>query len=390
MTTSTTAVPVADRLPEGYPPADAANQTIQCTISDSFQHWLSQLPGALALTTYQAGKVVLVGWDGRQAVLLPRHFDKPMGLAVQGPRIALATRHEVILFADAPLLARDYLEDQPGRYDALYLPRATYHTGDLNIHDLAFADDSLWLVNTRFSCLAALSKDFSFVPRWKPPFITEIAPEDRCHLNGLAVVNGKPKYVTALGETDTVGGWRPGKATGGVVFDVETNAVVVRGLAMPHSPRWHDGRLWLLNSGAGELWQVDPTSGQHLVVCTLPGYLRGLSFVGPFALIGLCQIRERHIFGNLPVQQRFAKLLCGVALIDLRSGAQAGLLEFPSGCQELYEVALLPGVRRPMILNLDKEATRQAFPAPDFAYWLRPSAMIPEPGAVPQGPVFRS
>jgi uncharacterized protein (TIGR03032 family) len=120
-----------------------------------------------------------------------RQFEIPMGLAVEGQRIALATRHEVTLLANAPLLAPDYLEDQRGRYDALYLSRATYHTGDLNVHDLAFGADGLWIVNSRFSCLAALSKDFSFVPRWKPPFISEIVPEDRCHLNGLAMVDGR-------------------------------------------------------------------------------------------------------------------------------------------------------------------------------------------------------
>jgi uncharacterized protein (TIGR03032 family) len=172
-----------------------------------------------------------------------------MGLAVNADRLALATQHEITLFANAPLLAPDFMPHQQGRYDALYLPRATFHTGDLNVHDLAFADDGLWFVNSRFSCLSALSRDFSFIPRWKPPFISELVPEDRCHLNGLAVVNGKPKYVTALGETDVVGGWRARKATGGVLMDVESGAVLLRGLSMPHSPRWHHGRLWLLNSG---------------------------------------------------------------------------------------------------------------------------------------------
>ena len=354
---------------------------IQCTASDSFSQWLSRAGGSLAITTYQAGKVALIGWDGRQVTVLMRHFDKPMGLAVQGARLALACRHQLWLLANAPLLAPDYLETQRGRYDALYLPRAAYFTGDLNIHDLAFGADGLWVVNTRFCCLAALSQDYSFVPRWQPPFISEIVPEDRCHLNGLAMVEGKPKYVTALGETDTVGGWRPGKASGGVVLDVETNQVVLRGLSMPHSPRWHQGQLWLLNSGAGELWRVDPSTGQHAVVCALAGYLRGLCFVGHHALVGMCQVREKHIFGGLPVQQRHAKLLCGVAVIDTRNGQQVGFLEFTSGCQELYDVQFLPGVFRPMILNLEREAARQAFTAPAFSYWLRPSNEIPTPPA---------
>ena len=366
--------------------ASAAEQ-IACSISPSFAQWMEAANGSLALTTYQAGKVVLIAWDPKlnQVTLLPRQFDKPMGLArtPDSNKLALATRHAVVLLADAPLLAQDYLEDQKGKYGALYLPRAQYFTGDLNIHDLAFdAGGKLWLVNTRFCCLSHLSDDHSFIPDWKPPFISEIVPEDRCHLNGLAMVNGRPKYVTCLGETNSVGGWRDKKASGGILIDIETNEIFLRGLSMPHSPRWHNNRLYLLNSGAGELWSFDPQSRSHQIICQLPGYLRGLAFAGDFALVGLCQIREKHIFGGLPVQQREKKLICGVAVIDLRSGQQTALFEFTSGVQELYEVLFLPEVHRPMILNTEKAATREAFTAPTFSYWLRPSSEIP-PSSTP-------
>lgn len=357
-----------------FPPD--APKVIECSASDAFQAWLSQADGSLAITTYQAGKLALVGWNGQQVTLLLRQFPKPMGLAVQGERLALATNHEVSIFANAPLLAYEYVENQPGRYDTLYLPRVAYFTGDLNIHDLAFGSDSLWLVNTRFSCLAALSKDFSFVPRWQPPFISQLAPEDRCHLNGLAMVEGRPKFVTALGESDEVGGWRPNKATGGILIDVDSGEIMLGGLSMPHSPRWHDGYLWLLNSGTGELWRINTQSGQHDVVCTLPGFLRGLCCVGLYALVGLCQIREQHIFGGLPVQQRFENLMCGVVVVDLHSGQPVGMLQFTEGCQEIYDVQFLPKVLRPTILNAERPEIRQAFTAPEFSYWLRPSSQI--------------
>lgn len=359
--------------------APVAETRIECRNSEPFASWMSQLNGSLAVTTYQAGKIALLGWRGTQMSLLMRQFNKPMGLAVGPGKLALATRHEITLLANAPLLAPDFLLDEPGKYDALYLPRATYHTGDLNVHDLAFGTDGLWFVNSRFSCLSALSKDFSFVPRWKPPFVSELVPEDRCHLNGLAMVDGKPKYVTALGETDTVGGWREKKATGGVLIDVETGAVVLRGLAMPHSPRWHQGRLWLLNSGAGELLCFDPEKGSAGVVCTLPAYLRGLCLIGRFAVVGMCQIREKHIFGGLPVQQQFQDLLSGLAVIDLPTGKLVGTFEFTAGCTEIYDVQFLPGVRNVNVLNLTDDAVRQAFPAPDFSYWLRPENVIPNP-----------
>lgn len=358
-----------------WPPEDAR---IECRCSEPFAEWLAQVKGSLAVTTYQAGKLALLGWRGSQMSLLMRQFSKPMGLAVGPGRLALATRNEITLLADAPLLAPDVYPDQPGRYDALYLPRATYHTGDLNVHDLAFGSDGLWMVNSRFSCLSALSKDFSFVPLWKPPFISDIVPEDRCHLNGLSVVEGKPRYVTALGETNVVGGWRETKATGGVLVDVALDQIVLRGLSMPHSPRWHQGRLWLLNSGQGQVLCFDPQKASAEVVCTLPAYLRGLCLVGRYAVVGLCQIREKHIFGGLPVQQRFEKLLSGLAVIDLPTGNLVGLFEFTAGCTEIYDVQFLPGARNVNVLNLSSEATRQAFTAPDFSYWLRPENVIPE------------
>lgn len=349
---------------------------IDCQASPAFLAWLAQAGGSLLVSTYQAGKVALIGWDGRQITLLMREFDKPLGLAVDGDRIALATRYELCLFANAPLLAPNYLEHQPGRYDALYLPRVAYQTGDLNVHDVAFVGDELVVVNTRFSCLARPSTRYNFVPFWKPPFVSELAPEDRCHLNGLAVVDGRPRYVTCLGTTDMAGAWREHKASGGVLLDVTTNEIVLDGLCMPHSPRWHDGRLWLLDSGTGRLLVVDPAARRSTAVCELPGYLRGLCFVGPYAVVGLSKIREKHIFGGLPVQQRCAQLLCGLAVVDTRSGAQVGLFEYTAGCEELYDVRFLAQVHRPTILNLEKAATREALSTPENCYWLRPSSEI--------------
>jgi len=359
---------------------------IQCHASASFQQWLAESGGSLAMSTYQAGKVALIGWDGRQVTLVMRQFDKPLGLCAAAGRLVLATRHDVVVFANASALAHDYLEDQPGRYDALYLPRATYHTGDLHTHDVASDDNGVLLVATRFSCLARLSYDHSLAPVWKPRFVSDLVPEDRCHLNGVAIRDGHARYVTALGTTDSAGGWREHKATGGVVVDVASDEVVLRGLAMPHSPRWHDDRLWVLNSGTGELLVVDPSTGRSEVVCGLPGYLRGLGFLGTYALVGMSRIREKHIFGGLPVQDRYEQLRCGVAVIDTRTGQEVGRLEYTAGCEEVYDVQFLPAVRRPTILSLDKPAAREAITNPESSYWLRPSSEIPlDPGTQSTG-----
>ncbi|MGD0517769.1 MAG: TIGR03032 family protein [Thermoguttaceae bacterium] len=347
---------------------------IQCLSSAAFEEWLAWAGGSLAVSTYQAGKVAMIGWDGRQVTLLMRDFEKPLGLAVAGNRMVLATREDLCIFSNSPLLAHDFSETQPGHYDALYLPRATYHTGDLHTHDVAISEEGIIITATRFSCLARLSFDFNFVPFWKPSFVTDLVPEDRCHLNGLALLENQPKYVTALGRTDTAGGWRENKAGGGVIIDVASGEIVTEGLSMPHSPRLYDGRLWVLNSGAGELLMIDPASGRQDVVCSLPGYLRGLSFIGPYAVVGLSKIREKHIFGGLPLQSRWEQLRCGLAVVDIRDGRDAGFFEFTRGCEELYDVQFLPGIKRAMILNLKKPAARQAISNPESSFWLRPSS----------------
>lgn len=344
--------------------------TITCQSSPSFAQWMSQAVGSIAVTTYQAGKVALIGWDGRQVSVLMRHFDKPMGLAVRDDLLALVTRYHVTLFANARELAAECAPQ--AQHDALFLPRVRYTTSDLHAHDLAFVGDDVWIVNTRFSCLATVSQRFCFEPRWQPSFITELVPEDRCHLNGLAVVDGKPRYVTLMGETNTAGGWRANRGNGGMVLDITTGATIADGLAMPHSPRWHDGKLWLLQSGTGELLHLDPATGQATAICTLPGYLRGLCLVGPFALVGLSLIREKHTFGGLPLQQRFSALRCGVAVVDLRSGQEVGFFQFTAGCEELYDVQFLPRVQRGQMLNDQHDLAWLSLPTPNGDFRMVP------------------
>jgi len=352
----------------------AAPETLKCSVDVGFAEWLAASGGSLAISTYQAGRLFMVGWNGRQVSFLPRAFDRPMGLDVSGHRMALATRNSLFLFANSAPLAPGYLA--PNRYDALYLPHVEYHLPDLQIHDLAYAGNELWMVNTRLSCLCVPSVDATFEPRWQPRFIDDLAPEDRCHLNGLAVRNARPAFVTALGTSNTPQGWREGKHKGGVVIDVDSHETVLTGLAMPHSPRWHDGALWLLNSGEGQLLRMS-ADGRAAVICELPAYLRGLTFVGGCALVGLCQIREKKVFGGMPVAERHAELICGVAIIDLTTGRQRGLMRFTEGCSEIYDLRFLPGVQRPNVLNLAKDDVKLAITAPDCWYWLPKEELTP-------------
>jgi uncharacterized protein (TIGR03032 family) len=332
------------------------------TQTESFAPLLVEQGASLLVTTYQANKLLVVRAAGGGLSTLVRTFDRPMGLAADTHRLALGTRSQIWFLCNAPDIAPRV--EPAGRHDACYLPRSCHVTGDIGVHELAWVDNDLWVVNTRFSCLCTLHSDYSFVPRWRPPFVTALAAEDRCHLNGLALVDGRPRYVTALGESNTAQGWRANKPQGGCLLDVSTSEVIGRGLSMPHSPRWHDGRLWLLESGTGQLLLVDPTTGQRLSVAELPGFARGLAFAGPYAFVGLSKIRQSSALDGVPLAQRREQLKCGVAVVDLRSGQIIALLEFQTAVEEIFDVQLLLGVRFPEVIGFQQETIQHTFVVP--------------------------
>ena len=265
-------------------------------------------------------------------------------------------------FANAPDIAPRI--EPVAQHDACFLPRSCHVTGDIRIHEVGWADGELWLVNTRFSCLCTLHADYSFVPRWRPPCITGLSADDRCHLNGMAIVDDRVKYVTALGETDTPGGWRKNKASGGCVVEVPSGEIVVRGLSMPRSPRWHDGRLWLLESGRGQLAEADCTDGRRRIVAELPGFTRGLAMLGPYAFVGLSKIRKTSAMDGVPLAERREQLKCGVAAVDLRNGRVVAFLEFQTAVEEIFDVQLLPGLRFPEVIGFQQEMIQHTFVVP--------------------------
>jgi len=247
--------PSGDARPSSAEPGRPSAVEFRYTQTESFPALLQDLRASLVVTTYQANKLLVARSAGAGFSMLVRTIDPPMGLAVDGRRMALGTRDGVWFLRNAADIAPRI--EPPGLHDACYLPRSSHVTGDIGVHELAWAGDELWMVNTRFSCLCTLHPDYSFVPRWRPPYITALAAEDRCHLNGLALVDGRAKFVTALGETNTANGWRANKPQGGCLMEVNSGEVISRGLSMPHSPRWHDGRLWLLEPGTGQLVLAD-------------------------------------------------------------------------------------------------------------------------------------
>jgi len=248
--------------------------------------------------------------------------------------------------------------------DRIFAPRVAYTTGDLDTHDIAVrADGQVIFVNTQFNCLSMLDENASFRPIWRPPFISKLVAEDRCHLNGLALKDGKPAYVTVVSRSDVVDGWRDRRRDGGCVIDVESGEVVVQGLSMPHSPRWYRGKLWVHNSGAGYFGSIDLQRGVFEPLTFCPGYLRGLSFVGDFALVGLSRPRHEKTFGGLPLDENLAQrgvdARCGIHVIDLRTGDIAYWLRIEGAVEELYDVVTLDGVRNPAVLPLESDELRK-------------------------------
>lgn len=328
---------------------DPAESPLRSVHTTNLPQMFQQAGISLLISTYQAGRLILARSDEGEFNTHFRNFPTPMGLACDGHRMAIGTKIAVWEFRNQPEVSR--LLEPPNKHDACFLPRAAHVTGDISIHEIAWAGPELWIVNTRFSCLCTLDRDHSFVPRWRPPFISGLAPEDRCHLNGLSLVDGKPKYVTALGTADTPQGWRENKAFGGILMDVESGEIIAQGLSMPHSPRFYNGKLWVLESGAGSLSVVDLDSGKLDHVALLPGFTRGIDFYGPFAFIGLSQVRESAVFSGLPITERGDELVCGVWVVDIRNGQTVGFLRFEDGVQEIFAVGVVANSRFPELLN---------------------------------------
>jgi uncharacterized protein (TIGR03032 family) len=294
-----------------------------------------------------------------------------MGLAATAAggelRLAIATFHEVVVLGDAPLLAAA-LPGDPGRYRHLLVPRGTLFSGDIDAHDLVWIKDQIFVANTRFDCIARLDAAYSFTPVWTPPFVTQNMPEDRCHLNGLAVADGRVAYATALGQSDIARGWSAGRATGGVLLDVPGGTPVLDGLCMPHSPRVFDDTLYVLDSGTGRILQVDARARVARPLAELPGFTRGLDRLGDVLFVGLSRIRDTARV-KLPIQARSGELFCGVAAVERTQGKLLGWARFDDSFEEVFDVKVLPDFRQGAMLGVDDQTHRRALVLRGRAFW---------------------
>lgn len=346
-------------------PDRKASEPLGSVHTSNFPELLRQLGCSLLATTFQAGGLIFVR---PQAAVLNTHFfglPRPMGLAADVDRIFVGGQRDVHEFRNVPAVAARL--DPPNAHDAVYLLRNVHVTGHVDIHEMAFAGHECWYVNTLFSCLCTLDNEHSFVPRWRPSFISGYAPEDRCHLNGLAMDGGRPRYLSALGRSNSPQGWREHKRDGGVVIDYDSGEIVAHGLSMPHSPRLYRGRLWLLESGKGSFATVDPATGRVETIVQLPGYTRGLDFIGPIAFIGLSQLRASNPFTDIPLTDQNPERASGLWAVNIDSGKTVAYLRFSAAVEEIFAVQLLPGLRFPHILDEDDPLLDSTWAIPDTA-----------------------
>lgn len=342
--------------------ASAAPPSFEITTSRQLLAWLAEQQLSIALTTYQIGKLFALGLKANgELAVFERTFNRCMGLCASGDGNGfwMSSLYQIWRFEN--MLGPG---EQADGHDRLYVPQLSYTTGDCDIHDMGVdSGGQLVFANTLFSCLATTSASHSFRPLWQPPFISRLAAEDRCHLNGLAMRAGQPAYVTAVSNSDAADGWRERRRDGGVVVDVASNEIVAGGLSMPHSPRWYRGRLWLCNSGSGEFGSIDLASGRFEPLTFCAGYLRGVAFHGDYALLGTSKPRHNKTFSGLPLDdalaQRNVEARCGIQVVDLRSGDAVHWIRFEGLVDELYDVITLPGVRNPSLIGFVSDEIRR-------------------------------
>ncbi|HNP18285.1 MAG TPA: TIGR03032 family protein [Fulvivirga sp.] len=343
------------------------------TYTPNIPELLLGLKCSLAISTYQTGKVVIFSAkDENQLIQLPRNFDKPMGMTIKGENFALATRDELIITTNSVGMAKNY-PPNPNVYDSLFIPRVTYHTGTLDLHDIHYTSEGLMGVNTLFSCLSLFDENLSFQEYWRPSFITDLKPEDRCHLNGLAVdpITHKPKYVSALGSGNAARSWNDNMMKGGVLIDLDSNEIILDNLPVPHSPRLYDGSLWMLLSATGEVIKVNVNTGKYDIITQINGFVRGMDKIGDYLFVSTSKLRPNSsLFKEAPIADK--SIVCGITVIYIPTGQPCGHILYKTSVEEIFDLKVLPGKLRPNILNSAKQMHKTSVISKDEVFWSNP------------------
>jgi uncharacterized protein (TIGR03032 family) len=343
----------------------------QIKFDSNFPSILFELGISIVFSTYQAGKLMSLGsLDGDRLHQIPISFKKPMGIAIKEDNIAVACLDEIEVFGrNNFIVEHKSLNDK--QFDAFFISRITYNTSSLDIHDLDFGQNKIWGVNTMFSCLVTFDMSSNFVFKWKPSFINEIVPEDRCHLNGMAMRDDLPRFVTALSKTNHKDGWRSDIMNSGVLLEVPSSTIILEGLSMPHSPRFYNNELYLLTSGNGQLIKVDVTNKTYELIYDFGKFVRGLTFIDKYAFVGTSKIRESSkTFNGLDVKENSKH--AGIIIFDMKQKKVVGELSYINTIDEIFDVQILSKTLKPAIINKQDERSKQVINFANQVFWRKP------------------
>ena len=364
------------------------------TYTSNFPKILKALDFSLAVTSYQSSRLIFIRTpDGKTIDTRFKVFPRPMGIYADEERITLGTFNQVIEFkrSDKLLdklkggvldstdnLSKKVLEKDKAAFeslrqeqqqtieevklaDSLYLHRASLTTGMINIHDIGWGDEGLWVVNSTFSCLSTLSPDNSFVARWKPSFISELVPEDRCHLNGMAMQDGRPKYVTTFNMEDSRDSWSEGSVDYGTLIDIDKNEVLIEGMIMPHSPKVYDNKVYVCESGLGKVWEYHPKTREKHEVISLQGFTRGLFFYGGLMFVGTSLPRVSENKNPAPIAKMYDQTYAGIWIVNLQTKESIGHIIFDGDVGQIYDISIIPNTNMPELLDVSSCLTRHLF-----------------------------
>lgn len=335
--------------------------------SISFAHVLKQNDATIILSTYQAGRLIfLSSADGTHVDIQAVHARKPMGVSFDAKRMAVACLNSIEIYsADNSIGNRSPHSFQ--NFNEFFVPRINYVTGHLDLHDIHLHPKGIFGINTQFNCISAFTIDHNFIPVWKPFFIDDIVPEDRCHLNGMAVFKNVPMYATALGKNNTEGSWRENITDGGILIDIAKNEIIHHNLAMPHSPRMINGFLYFIESATGVINKMDIRTKELTTFCNTGAFSRGLDSINDLIIVGRSKARA--------TSKTFEKLDAGIknnnAGIDIyskKSGEKIAGLSFGAIVDEIYDVRVITGGKFGMY-GMQGTDVFEPIVTPNLSFW---------------------
>jgi uncharacterized protein (TIGR03032 family) len=312
---------------------------------------LSELGISLVVTREYEHLVVCLAMTEGGPRLSCLSLPHPSGVAVNrrtGVVTVASTRNPNRVFDFLPVrryLSRGDAGAVPAGSRWLMPARSRFFPGSLYLHDLAWVGGRLMANAVGHNLVVSLDDDGRWTSRWWPRSIERNGRPRTDHnylqLNSIAAGRDLAhSFFTASAASPS--SRRPGHRNfpvdgRGVVLSGASREPVAFGLTRPHSARLHEGRVFLDNSGYGELGLIE--ASRFVAVARLPGWTRGLCFKDHVAFVGTSQVLPR--FSHYAPGIRADEARCGVYAVDAKTGKTLESVYWPRGNQ-VFAVDWLP------------------------------------------------